>query len=292
MTTRVHFIVTEDAVFPCVYAESVIQTVTKSIGKTREEVVQVDVRPKTLDQEKDLNKWEIFFMGPAEPWATEEAIVPRIRAALHKFAQDRKWFVKASGHAVKVGYGGQATSTGDGTAIAGDHGTAKSGLNGLSLVGDFGYAKAGDVGTAEGGDFSRALAGDMGRSESRFHGMSFTEAYGTSISGDDGFSVAGFQGTAITGDRGVARVGCEGTCVVGRDGQARVGYEGRARGKQGANMHFHWRADVESGKSNCFFLCDSGDRFTTVVVGYDGIEPDVFYCVDDEGNIIRAEDQD
>ena len=106
--------------------------------------------------------------------------------------------------------------------------------------------------TATAGDGGTATAGE----------------YGTATAGEYGTATAGEYGTATASDGGTATAGRCGTATAGRSGTATAGDEGTIIIK-------HW-----NGKRY---------KFTIAYVGEDGIEPNVKYCLDDDGKFIKAE---
>jgi hypothetical protein len=147
---------------------------------------------------------------------------------------------------------GKATATGN-------RGTATAGYRGDATAGDYGKAIAGDGGTAIAGAKGTAIAGDGG--------TAIADDDGTAIAGDGGTATAGYRGTATAGDRGKASAGDYGKAIAGDRGKATAG----ARGRIFINW---WDEKVERM------------RTTTGYVGEDGIQANISYKCDKEGNLI------
>ena len=146
-----------------------------------------------------------------------------------------------------------------GTATAGDFGTATAGDYGTAIVGYCGRATAGQGGTATAGDCGRATAWDCGTATAGNHGTATAEYRGTATAGDFGKAIVGNGGTATAGDFGTATAGESGTATAGDCGIIIIKWHDGQR-------------------------C----RISTAYVGENGIEPNVKYKLDDNGNFIKA----
>lgn len=126
----------------------------------------------------------------------------------------------------------------------GDGGIAEAGEEGMVTVGNWGKGRVGKGGVVQVGMHSSAEAGD----------------FGTGFGGDWSHVKAG--------RRGSVSVGCKGTAEVGDGGTARVGWQGRGRAGVGGNL----------------ILSYSMGRFhKTFFVGVNGVKPDVYYSITEEG---------
>ena len=83
--------------------------------------------------------------------------------------------------------------------------------------------------------------------------------FGTATAGDGGTAAAGYGGTATAGDRGTATAGDGGTATAGDRGVLAI---------------YRW----------------NGERWkmTCTEVGENGIEPNVAYRLDEDGNFVKA----
>ena len=102
--------------------------------------------------------------------------------------------------------------------------------------------------------------------------------YGTATAGDYGAATAGYKGAATAGDYGTATAGYEGAATAGDYGTATAGDYGTATA------------------GNCGIIqimYFDGKRYR-IKVGYtneDGIEPNIPYRLDRDGNFIKAVDK-
>jgi hypothetical protein len=94
---------------------------------------------------------------------------------------------------------------------------------------------------------------------------------GTSISGNFGISISGICGTSISG--------YEGQSTSGHYGQSTSGNSGKCRSGESGIIQIKW-VDNKSIRN----------RILTGYIGEDGLEPDVFYRVED-GKFVKCEDQ-
>ena len=153
------------------------------------------------------------------------------------------------------------------STTAGNEGTATVGFRGTATVGDWGTANAGHGGTA--------IAGNEGTATAGFRGTATAGRGGTANAGDEGTATAGFRGTATAGRGGTANAGNEGTATVGDRGIAMAGYKGTASAGHCGIIQIKYF---------------DGERFRIKAgyVGEDGIEPNVPYRLDHDGNVIKA----
>jgi hypothetical protein len=168
-----------------------------------------------------------------------------------------------------VGDYGTATAGYRGTATAGRYGTASAGYRGTATAGDCGKASAGDGGTATAGDCGKASAGDGGTATAGYRGTASAGNCGKASAGDGGTATAGNGGTATAGDFGTATAGYRGTASAGDFGTASAGDCGR--------IQIEWYEK----KTNRY-------RISMAYVGENGIEANVFYKLDENGNFIKA----
>ena len=111
--------------------------------------------------------------------------------------------------------------------------------------------------------------GHCGTATAGYNGTATAGESGTAIAGDYGTAIAGDYGTAIAGYNGAATAGDFGTAIAGHCGTATAGHCGIIQIK-----HF------------------DGKRYRIKVgyVGEDGIQPNVPYSLDHDGNFIKAVD--
>ncbi len=175
-----------------------------------------------------------------------------------------QWMVNAG--CVGVHFG-TATAGDGGTATAGDGGTATAGNGGTATAGYGGTATAGYRGTATAGNGGTATAGDGGTATAGYRG--------TATAGDGGTATAGYRGTATAGDGGTATAGDRGTATAGDRGTATAGDGGTAT----------------AGDGGVLAICRwNGKRWKMACaeVGENGIEPNVAYRLDEDGNFVKA----
>ena len=98
---------------------------------------------------------------------------------------------------------------------------------------------------------------------------------GTATAGDYGTATAGYKGTATAGYKGTATAGNSGTATAGYNGTATAGYNGTA---------------TAGNKGTIQIKYFDGKRYRIKVgyVGEDGIEPNVPYRLDRDGNFIKV----
>ena len=98
---------------------------------------------------------------------------------------------------------------------------------------------------------------------------------GTATAGYGGTATAGYGGTATAGDRGTATAGDGGTATAGDRGTATAGDDGTATAGDGGVLAIY-RWNGERWKMTC------------AEVGENGIEPNVAYRLDKDGNFVKA----
>lgn len=155
----------------------------------------------------------------------------------------------------------------------------------------FGVATAGDCGVATAGDCGVATAGNCGVSTAYRNGTAIAGVYGVATAGDNGIAIvhteglatAGYFGLAIAGDSGVAQSGDYGNSSS--RGSSSSGNNGLsvARGKD---------ARVKGGDNSVLVIAVEniwGDiiHFNTAIVGQDGIKPDTWYTLDENGEFVE-----
>jgi len=98
---------------------------------------------------------------------------------------------------------------------------------------------------------------------------------GVSISGDYGVSTSGNDGTSTSGNYGTSTSGVDGTSTSGDYGDSTSGIDGTSTSGIGGKIIIEWY---------------DGFHFRTAVayVGENGIEPNVAYKLDRQGNFIKA----
>jgi hypothetical protein len=117
--------------------------------------------------------------------------------------------------------------------------------------GDYGVSTSDYGGTSTSGNFGTSISGDYGKSISGDYGKSISDYHGASISGDGGTSISGIGGISTSGEGGTS------TSSIG--------------GKLNIKLHDSYRY-----------------RTAVAYVGENGIEPNVAYKLDDDGNFIKA----
>ena len=173
-------------------------------------------------------------------------------------------------------------TVGDGeTAEVGELGIARAGKGGTAIADDGGRAVAGDFGHAEAGPRGVAVAGDNGLASVSGYGKATAGKGGTARAGYRGSAIAGFRGTALAGHYGVAEAGHEGIAETGEFGVAKVGDGGTATAM---NLGY---AQAGKGGQIRIGYCDPRPRTAVGYIGENGIEPDVLYGVNSEGEFFR-----
>jgi len=162
---------------------------------------------------------------------------------------------------------GASTSGDSGTSISGYRGTSTSGYQGTSTSGNYGTSTSGYYGKSTSGNYGKSTSGDGGASISGDNGTSTSDMFGISISGDYSKSVSSYCGNSTSGDYGKSTSGDNGTSTSGIGGTSTSGI--------GGTLIIKWY---------------DGSRLRTAVayVGENGIEPNVAYKLDRQGNFIKA----
>ena len=115
-------------------------------------------------------------------------------------------------------------------------------------------------GTSTSGHYGTSTSGDSGTSTSGHYGTSTSGFGGTSTSGHHGTSTSGFGGTSTSGDSGTSTSGHHGKCKAGVKGIIQIRY-----------------------------YDNDGYKIKTGYIGEDGLEPDVFYKLDENFNFVKCE---
>jgi len=154
-----------------------------------------------------------------------------------------------------------------GKSTSGDYSNSTSGYHGISTSGNYGKSTSGDCGKSTSGDCGKSTSGDYGTSTSGNGGIS--------TSGDNGFSISDYGGTSTPGNYGASTSGDHGTSISGDGGTSTSGICGTSTSGIGGKLIIEWY---------------DGSRYRTAVayVGENGIEPNVAYKLDDDGNFIKA----
>lgn len=113
------------------------------------------------------------------------------------------------------------------------------------------------------GDNKTANTNNGGTSISGNFGTSNSGDYGTSISGFEGISTSGYKGTSISGNYGISTNINKGKCKAGHDGIIVIFYH-----------------DAEDNNKR---------KIKTGYIGEDGLEPNVFYKLDENYNFVKCE---
>jgi hypothetical protein len=199
-------------------------------------------------------------------------------------AGDRGTATAGYGGTATAGDRGTATAGDSGTATAGDRGTATAGYGGTATAGDGGTATAGDSGTATAGDRGTATAGDRGTATAGDRGTATAGDRGTATAGDGGTATAGYGGTATAGYRGTATAGDGGTATAGYSGTATAGYGGTATAGYGGTAR---SGDLGIVVVRWIEWKKNRYRLAVGYVGEDGIKPNTYYGVDENGKLVE-----
>jgi len=119
------------------------------------------------------------------------------------------------------------------------------------------------------------ISGDNGISITGYSGVSTSGYGGHSTSGVWGTSASGICGKSTTGDYGKSTADYSGTATSGRYGTSTSGYGGKCKSGLGGRIQIEW--------------FDERSRLIVGYIGEDGLEPDVFYRVED-GKFIKCDD--
>ena len=144
------------------------------------------------------------------------------------------------------------------TAFLTERAPGRAIIGGTATAGDYGTATAGYNGTATAGYNGTAMAGNYGTATAGDYGTATAGNYGTATARDYGTATAGYNGTATAGDNGTAMAGNYGTATAGDYGIIHLSY-------------YKWRR-----------------RVVTLYVGEDGIEPNVYYKLDENNKPVKA----
>jgi hypothetical protein len=264
------FIITKTGEFWCATDkhEDIIAEQKLDDRTSTPDFVRVEILPNEASR-KELASWSFVVdqdVMPKWTFVGDSELELRSRAALTRRSESEHWFEEAIAN--------QATSGYAGTATAGDAGTATAGYAGTATAGDRGTATAGDRGTATAGYRGTATAGYRGTATAGYAGTATAGDRGTATAGYRGTATAGDAGTATAGDRGTATAGDRGTATAGDRGTATAGDRGTATAGDAGILNLRWW-DGE----RC--------RIATFYVGENGVESNVKYGVDDNGNIVR-----
>ena len=121
----------------------------------------------------------------------------------------------------------------------------------------------------------QSTSGYHGTSTSGYHGTSTSGREGKSTSGDYGTSTSGYHGTSTSGREGKSTSGDYGTSISGYGGTSTSGYGGQC-------------ASGDNGILVIEFMGGSRCRIKTAYVGENGILPNVFYKLDDDGDFVMV----
>lgn len=186
-----------------------------------------------------------------------------------------------------------------GKSIAGDRSVAKAGYGGLAIAHNKSIARVDTVGLAAATNYSVAIAGNKGsastlnygiatsgiggQSLSGYKGAAISEEEGMSMAGWGGYAEAGISGLACCGSNGIAKTYCNGLSVskgsstTGKNGLAVAkGQNVKVKGDMGAVLVI---AEEDGNKKIT--------RFATDVVGNNGIEPNTWYKLNEEGKFVK-----
>ena len=173
----------------------------------------------------------------------------------------------------------RATAGDCGAATAGNFGAATAGNSGAATAGDFGAATAGDFGAATAGNSGAATAGNFGAATAGNSGAATAGNSGAATAGDFGAATAGYRGAATAGNSGAAT--SRGRASVGENGIASVRCSNpMAKGGIGAVLVLA-RESEETYDLRCW---------NSAVVDGKTIKADTWYTLDDNGNIVEAEE--
>ena len=155
----------------------------------------------------------------------------------------------------------------NGVATAGDCGVATSGDCGVATAGNCGVSTVCRNGTAIAGVYGIATAGDCGVAIARLEGVATAGYFGLAIAGDCGVAQSGDRGTSSS--RGSSSSGNNGLSVA-------RGIGARVKGGDNAVLVIA----IEDNFENIV-------HFNTAIVGKDGIKPDTWYTLDENGEFVE-----
>ena len=155
----------------------------------------------------------------------------------------------------------------NGVATAGDCGVAAAGVCGVATAGNCGVSTSYRNGTAIAGVYGVATAGDCGVAIARLEGVATAGYFGLAIAGDGGVAQSGDRGTSSS--RGSSSSGDNGLSVA-------RGTDARVKGGNDAVLVIA----IEDNFENIV-------HFNTAIVGQDGIKPDTWYTLDENGEFVE-----
>ena len=166
------------------------------------------------------------------------------------------------------------------------------GIVAANIEGNHGVATAGDCGVASAGNCGVATAGNCGVSTVYSNGTAIAGVYGVATAGDNGIAIvdaeglanAGYFGLALAGNGGVANSGdygnssSRGSSSSGDNGMSVArGIDARVKGGDNAVLVIA----IENIWGNII-------HFNTAIVGKDGINPDTWYTLDENGEFVEC----
>ena len=159
----------------------------------------------------------------------------------------------------------------------------QEGSKGVATAGDNGVATAGNCGVATAGNSGIAIACRSGIAIAGVYGSAAAGDNGIAIAGLEGIATAGYIGLATAGDRGIANSGdygfssSRGSSSSGDNGMSVArGIDARVKGGDNAVLVIA----IENIWGNII-------HFNTAIVGKDGINPDTWYTLDENGEFVE-----
>ena len=205
--------------------------------------------------------------------------------------------------AATAGYLGAATAGDCGAATAGDCGAATAGYLGAATAGNCGAATAGDCGAATAGNCGAATAGNCGAATAGNCGAATAGDRGAATAGNLGAATAGYLGAATAGDCGAATAGNCGAATAGNCGAATAGDRGAATSRGRASVGENGIASArcshpmaKGGIGAVLVLARERDDnydllcWNSAVVDGKTIKANTWYTIDDDGEIVEAEE--
>ena len=146
------------------------------------------------------------------------------------------------------------------------------------FAGDYTSASVGAIGIVEVGKGSIAVTGLDGTAIADDYGSSIADHGGSAFAGRHGHALSLYRGVSTAGDHGTAISGMYGDSTAGKAGIALTGLSGQARAGEKGKIIIPW------WDGSC-------DRLVIGYVGEDGILPDTYYKVDNQGCLCPVQDQ-
>lgn len=177
-----------------------------------------------------------------------------------------------------------------GVAKAKNHSIAIAEDRSVARVENFGIAAARNYGVAIAGEYGSTIVADFGIAISESCGSSISGLGGASIAGNDGIAIAGPQGYAETGIFGIACCGDDGTAISEKKGIS-VSKGNSATGSNGLAVAKGLNVKVKGDIGAVLVIAKESDdgnmQIATAIVGQNGIEPNTWYKLNEEGKLVK-----